>query len=132
MWRMLPNGTLTYSVTLTDIVGNTGIATTGHDDAEQTAPVGYTITPDQITLNSTTAGPAGFTFANAEVGTTYSYTISSGSATPVTGSGTVTSATQTVTGINVASLPERHARLQCDADQWCGAGQPATGAATLS
>ena len=50
---------------------------------------------------------AGFTFANAGVGDTYSYTVSSSAGgTPVTGSGTVTSATQDVTGINLSALSD--------------------------
>ena len=48
-----------------------------------------------------------FTFAGAEVGTTYNYTLtSSGGGTPLTGSGTITSATQQVTGVTTFGLNE--------------------------
>ena len=103
----LPDGTITYSVTLTDAAGNVGAVSIATAILDQTAPTGYTITADQSTLNATTATSAGFTFANAEVGTTYAYTISSSAGgTPVTGSGTVASATQDVTPIDVSSLPD--------------------------
>ena len=48
---------------------------------------------------------AGFNFTAAIVGDTYAYSItSSGGGTPITGSGSVTSATQSVGEIKVASL----------------------------
>jgi hypothetical protein len=104
---MLPNGTLTFIVTLTDAAGNVGSAATDTMALDQTVPSGYSITADHGALNIATAASAGFTFANAQVGATYAYTVSSSSGgTPVTGSGTVTSATQDVTGINVSSLPD--------------------------
>ena len=73
----LPDGTLTFSVTLTDPAGNTGAAATATATLDQAAPSGYTITSDASTYNATTATSAGFTFANAEVGDTFAYTISS-------------------------------------------------------
>ena len=102
----LPDGTLTFSVTLTNPVGNTGTAATATATSTR-PPSGYSITADPSTYNAATSSAAGFTFANAEVGDTYSYTISStGGPAAVTASGTVTSATQDVTGINVSSLPD--------------------------
>ena len=114
----LPDGTLTFSVTLTDAAGNVGAPVAATATLDQTVPSGYSIIPDQSTLNATSAASAGFTIAGAEVGTTYTYTISSdGGGTPVTGSGTVTSATQHVTGIDVSKPARRHADLQRDADR---------------
>ena len=85
----------------------TGHGGHGHGHARQTAPSGYTIAAVPAAVNATTATAAGFTFAGAELGTTYNYTVtSSGGGTAVTGSGSVTSATQDVTGINVSSLPD--------------------------
>ena len=69
------------------------------------APSGYTITADQTTINASQETSTGFTFAGATTGTTYSYTVtSSGGTGSVSGSGSVTSATQNITGINVSSL----------------------------
>ena len=75
--------------------------------AAAAAPSGYTITADQSTIDAGQATSTGFTFAGATTGTTYNYTVtSSGGGTAVSGSGSVTSATQNITGINVSSLPD--------------------------
>ena len=101
----LGDGTLTFSVTLTSGSTTIGPVTTTAI-LDQTPPSGYTITADQATLNATTAANAGFMLGNAEVGDAYSYTISSSAGgTAVTGSGTVNTATQDITGINLSSLP---------------------------
>ena len=85
----LPNGTLTYSVTLSNSAG-TGAAATTTATLDQTTPSGYTITADETTITPSNASSAGFTFAGATVGDTYTYSVtSSGSGgTPVTGTGT--------------------------------------------
>ena len=102
----LPDGTLTYSVKLTDAAGNVGSAATATATLDKTAPTGYTIVVDQSQINSSNAAATSFTFTGAEEFTTYSYTVTSdGGSGSVTGSGTVFSATQQVTGINVSSLP---------------------------
>ncbi len=104
----LPDGTLTYSATLTNAAGNSGIAATATAKLDKTAPSGYTIAADQAQINAAAATATSFTFAGAEVGATYNYTVTSsggsGSA-PVAGTGTVTTATQQVTGIDVSGLP---------------------------
>lgn len=75
--------------------------------ADATAPSGYSITANSSLIKTSTQTALGFTFAGAEVGATYSYTvISNGGSGSVTGSGTITSATQQVTGINVSALPD--------------------------
>ena len=75
--------------------------------ASGSAPDGYSITANDSLINAAEATSAGFTFAGATVGDTYNYTVtSSGGGTAVTGSGTVSSATQQVTGINVSTLPD--------------------------
>ena len=103
----LTDGTLTYSVTLTNAAAQTGIAATATATLDTTAPTGYSITADQSTIDAAEATAASFTFAGAEIGATYSYTVTSdGGSGSVTGSGTITSATQQVTGINVSSLPD--------------------------
>lgn len=101
----LLDGTLTFSVKLTDSAGNIGTAVTCTAILDRVAPTGYSIAANPTTLNSTTATTAGFTFAGAETNATYSYTItSSGGGTAVTGTGTIGSATQAVSGIDVSSL----------------------------
>ena len=105
----LSDGTLTYSVTLTDTAARTGIAATATATLDKTAPTGYSITADGSTINAGQAVATSFTFAGAEIGATYNYTVTSdgdGGSGSVTGSGTVTSAAQQVTGVNVSSLAD--------------------------
>lgn len=101
----LTDGTFTLTVTLTDTNGNIGTAVTTTSTADSTPPSGYsvTFTTDPVNLANYTA--AAFQFAGAEVGATYSYTISSsGGGTNVTGSGTIATATDTISGLNLTSL----------------------------
>ncbi len=101
----LANGTLTYSVTLTDAAGNTGTAATATATLNTVVPSGYSIAANQATINLSDDTSTGFTFTGATTGTTYNYTVtSSGGGASVSGSGSVTSASQDVTGINVSSL----------------------------
>ena len=206
----LPDGTLTFSVTLTDAAGQRGLRCHGHGQLDTAVPSGYTITADQTVIDAAEAtrrraspspGPrparptvtrspaaaaarlghrqrqrdlgharrqrhqrlraarrhpdlqrhldrrrrqrrcgghghgharprrrpaatrsrptrprspparrpsTGFTFAGATTGTTYNYTITSSgaAAASVTGSGSVTSATQDVSGIDVSRCPD--------------------------
>src|SRR5690606_39377320 len=69
------------------------------------APSGYTVTIDQDPITPTNETAVGFTFAGAEVGATYHYTFSSdGGGTDVTDTGTITSATQQLTDIDLSGL----------------------------
>jgi len=81
-----------------------GTGTITNDD-DNTAPTGFTVTWDDVEINAAEAPTASFTFAGAEVGTAYNYTISSaGGGTDVTGTGTITTATDNITGIDVSTL----------------------------
>lgn len=74
-----------------------------------TAPTGYSVSIDQAYFGAAAATAMSFTMANADTtaGTTYSYSItSSGGGTAVTGTGSVTSASQHVSGINVSGLAD--------------------------
>jgi cyclophilin family peptidyl-prolyl cis-trans isomerase len=130
----LSDGSLTYSVTLTDSAGHVGAAATASGVLERVAPSGYTITANQATIDNASSTDAGFTFSGAELNTTYDYTItSSGGSGSVTGSGTVTSATEQVTGIDVSSLPNGTLTFSVTlTDQAGNTGAAATATATLS
>ncbi|WP_347330753.1 tandem-95 repeat protein, partial [Marinimicrobium locisalis] len=87
--------------------GNTASAVTDTATLDATAPSGHSVSFDDATLSGTEASATSFTFASAEVDANYSYTISSsGGGTSVTGSGTVASAGEQITGIDVSDLPD--------------------------
>jgi len=101
----LGDGTITLSTTLTDSNGNTGSAATDTETKDTAAPAGYSVAFDQAAANAGNETAVSFTFASAEVGATYDYTISSsGGGTNVTGSGTIATATDQITGIDVSGL----------------------------
>jgi hypothetical protein len=103
----LGDGTLTLSATLTDPAGNAGSAASDTVAKDATAPSGYTVSIDQAWVNNANKAAVSFTFASAEVGASYSWSISSsGGGTPVNGSGTIALAGQQVTGINVTALAD--------------------------
>ena len=62
------------------------------------------------------ASSAGFIFTGATPGLIYNYTVTDGSGGSASGSGSVTSATQQVTGVNVSTLRAWNANLQRDLD----------------
>ncbi len=101
----LDDDTLSLTVYLTDIAGNVGSNVTDTVVKDATAPSGYTVTIDQSEIDSSNETALSFTFSDAEVGTTYDYTItSSAGGTDVTGTGSITTATDQITGINVSGL----------------------------
>ncbi|WP_200978007.1 MBG domain-containing protein [Echinicola sp. 20G] len=101
----LGDGTITLSVILTDTFGNAGNAATDTETKDTTAPSAYTVSIDQSSINNGNQSSVSFTFAGAEVGTTYNYTISSsGGGTNVSGSGTIATATDQISGIDLSGL----------------------------
>jgi len=130
----LPDGTLTFSVTLTDTAGNAGSAVTATATLDATAPAGYSITADDSLIGASEAAATSFTFADAEIGATYSYTITSDAGgAEVTGGGTIASATEQVSGIDVSSLPDGTLTFSVTLTDTAGnAGSPATASATLA
>lgn len=99
--------------TLKDAAGNDLVTTlnaVGDTSAilvDTVAPAGHSVTFDDSTLNAAEAASASFTFIAAEVGTDYSYTISStGGGTPLTGSGTVATASDQITGVDLSGLAD--------------------------
>jgi cyclophilin family peptidyl-prolyl cis-trans isomerase len=104
----LADGTLTISVTLTDTVGNTGDAAIATTVLDRTVPANFTMTADANTYDASTATAFGFAFGGAEVGATYSVTITSsgGGSETITRSGTIASATEHLSGIDISSLTD--------------------------
>ncbi|RUA33810.1 MAG: hypothetical protein DSY77_08365, partial [Bacteroidetes bacterium] len=75
------------------------------EDEDAAPPSGYSASIDQSPINASNESSASFTFAGAEVGTTYNYTFSSsGGGTNVTGSGTITTTTDQISGIDLSGL----------------------------
>ena len=104
----------------------------GQSGAQTGGASGYTIKPDNSTINNAAqAESTGFTFTGAEVGDTYNYTVTGGSS-KVTGSGTVTSANQDVTGINISTLPNGTLTFSVTLTNPIGPGPAATATATLA
>ncbi|MGD8175085.1 Ig-like domain-containing protein [Marinimicrobium sp. ARAG 43.8] len=70
------------------------------------APSGHSISFDNGTFNASTAASASFTFAGAEIGATFNYEITSNNGGSITGNGTIGSATDHVTGIDLSGLTD--------------------------
>ncbi|MGD9940431.1 MAG: hypothetical protein AB7T74_11580, partial [Clostridia bacterium] len=71
------------------------------------APMGYSVNIAQTAVNNTNKDTIDFTITGAEVGAAYSFTFSStGGGTDVTGSGTIASATQTVSDADLSGLAD--------------------------
>ncbi|WP_208112459.1 beta strand repeat-containing protein, partial [Sunxiuqinia elliptica] len=74
-------------------------------DEDAVAPTGYTVAFDQASITTVNESSVSFTFAGAEVGATFNYSLSSsGGGTNVTGNGTIATATDQITGINLSGL----------------------------
>jgi methionine-rich copper-binding protein CopC len=104
----LDDDTLTLTVYLTDAAGNQGANTTDTVTKEATPPSGYSATFDQDPIIPANETAVSFTFAAAEIGATYNYSIDddNGGTSAVTGSGTIVTATDTIAGIDVSSLDD--------------------------
>ncbi len=71
------------------------------------APTGYSVVINQPLINELNENALSFSFSGAELATTFRYQISSsGGGSPITGSGAVTAASQTISAINVTSLAQ--------------------------
>jgi DNA-binding protein Fis len=104
----LADDTLTLTVYLTDVVGNQGSNVTDTIVKDVITPSGYSVDIVPATVNNSNYTGVSFIFASGEVGTTYNYSIddTNGGTSPVTGSGTVTSATDTISSINTSTLDD--------------------------
>ena len=96
--------------------------------ADVTAPSGYAVSFTTDPIDGANETAAAFQITGAETGTTYDYTItSSGGGGSVTDSGTITTATQNITGIDVSGLPDGTLTLSLTlTDASANTGTPAT------
>lgn len=81
------------------------IGSTANVLVDAVAPSGYSVAIDQVEINATNESAVSFSLSGAEVGANYTYTFSSsGGGTNVTGSGTVSTATDQISGIDLSGL----------------------------
>lgn len=74
---------------------------------DDVAPEGYRVSIDQDPIDSSNQTSINFTFAGAAIGTTYNYSFDSDNGgTRVTGTGTITSATDQITAIDLSGLAD--------------------------
>ena len=104
----LTDGTITLTVYLTDVAGNPGSNATSNKTKDVVAPTGYSVAIDQSFINNANKAAISFTFTGAQVGATYNYSFddTDGGTTAITGTGTVASAGETISGINLTSLTD--------------------------
>ncbi len=127
------DGAYTMRVVSTDNVGNVETTATYSWTYDSTAPTGYSITADDVLINNAESTSTSFTFSGAEVGATYNYIVSSsGGGSNVTGSGTIATATDQITGIDVSGLGDGTLTYSVTLTDPAGnAGSAATDTATL-
>ncbi|TDK50633.1 beta strand repeat-containing protein, partial [Algoriphagus formosus] len=75
------------------------------NDEDAAVPSGYSVSIDQDPISPINESAVSFTFAGAELGSTYNFTFSSsGGGSPVSGSGTIVTSTDQITGIDLSGL----------------------------
>lgn len=89
---------------------DTSVTLTGNGSAiipdDTTAPIGYGVAFTTSPVNAANQTAAAFVFSGAEVGASFAYSItSSGGAGTVSGTGTIATTSQAVSGLNLSSLP---------------------------
>ncbi len=83
------------------------VATQTITTPDLTPPTGYSVSFNQAVVNNANKAAIGFTFSGAEVGCTYNYSISSsGGGSVATGSGTISTSGQAITGLNLTGLSD--------------------------
>ncbi|WP_049629128.1 tandem-95 repeat protein [Cellvibrio sp. pealriver] len=104
----LTPGVLDVQATATDIAGNSGQDATNNElNLDLTAPSGHSLMINQAVINTANENALSFTINSGEVGASYTFTItSSGGGTAVTGSGTISSASQLISNLDVTALGE--------------------------
>ena len=103
--NMIEGAAIAVPMVATDGAGNQQADNSLTLNLDKTAPAGYTVSVDQSSINTANQAAMSFTFASAEVGATYNYSISSnGGGTAVTGNGTISTASDQISGIDVSGL----------------------------
>lgn len=95
------------SVTVTDSIGNSSAALAiASFTIDASGPGGHSVSLSTSNINAAT-GAVSFQFSNAEVGASFTYTISSsGGGATVSGSGTIASGNDIVAGIDLSGLAD--------------------------
>jgi gliding motility-associated-like protein len=100
---VFPKGVTKNKFEVTDASGNKTVCE--FDVEVKDAPAGYTVKIDQDKIDEHNQEALSFTFKDAEVGATYKYTITgSKEDVPLSSTGTISTATQQVTGIDVSKF----------------------------
>ena len=120
-------------MTLTDAAGNRKSPPRPPPTLDATAPSGYSITADQSAINAEQRHGGQLHLRRRRSGRYVQlHRHQRRRQRPVTGSGTISSATQQVTGINVSSLPDGTLTYSVTLTDAAGnSGAPATATATL-
>jgi len=119
----LPDGVITLSVVVSNILGTEGPPTTDTAVKYTAVPSGYTATIDQSIINFDNQTSINFTFAGAEVGADYNYTFTSdGGGTPVNGTGTIATPTDNIANIDLSSLADGLVTLSVTLENINGTG----------
>jgi hypothetical protein len=97
----------TVQMRVTDSENNIGEVASQEIIIDTAAPFGHGVSFDQEVINGSNATAVSFAFSSAETGAAFGYMISSsGGGTELSGSGTVSLATDQITGINVSDLAD--------------------------
>ncbi len=101
----LPDGVYQVSVVATDALNNASTAVTAPLTVDLQAPQGYSVAIEQNRISKANETALSFLLQGAEIGSSYSYTLSDGT-NSISGSGDISTVSQRVGGINVTSLAE--------------------------
>lgn len=126
----LSDGTITLTAFLTN-GGGQGANSIDTAAKLTNVPSGYSVVIDQDPIDSGNETAVSFTWTGAEVSATYNYSFaSSGGGTDVTGSGTISTATDQITGIDLSGLSDGTITLTAYLTNGSGQGANATDTAT--
>lgn len=110
----LPPGNLTLALTILVSGQGTGAPAQATAVLDNQPPSGYSASIDATAgyVNAANINAASVRILGGETGSTYSYTLSGPSGTPVTGSGTINADPQQITGLNLSGLGDGTLTLQ--------------------
>ena len=102
------DGIYTIRLTATDAAGNDSSFDEFTLTWDETLPSGYSVSIDQSYINDSNKDALSFTFTDAEVGTTYNYSIDDGNedTSAITNTGIIATASDQITGIDVSTLSD--------------------------